>query len=82
MTIVPEGNAHMRPDFDSWEWRHAIDHRNKYLPNVPIYDELPEGWKVIKNTLTQPTGTCWICNGPFFQMRREGKQYKHALMWL
>jgi hypothetical protein len=72
----------MRPDVCSPEWRHTIDNRNRYLPNVPIYDSLPDGWSVIRSTLTQPSGTCWIRNGPFFKLRREGKQYKHALMWL
>jgi hypothetical protein len=72
----------MRPDAGSDEWRHAICHRNRWLPRVPIYDKLPDGWSVITGTLTEPRGTCWIHNGPMFKRRREGKPYKHALMWL
>lgn len=70
----------MRPDWKTW--RHAIDHRNRWLQGIPIYDSLPDGWHVIPGTLTEPRGTCWIANGTPFQCRREGRPYKHALMWL
>ena len=67
----------MRPDVWTDEWRHAIDHRNRWLPDTPIYDGLPKGWHIISGTLTQPRGTCWIGNGSRF----DGT-YRHALMWL
>lgn len=67
----------MRPDVWTDGWRHAIDQRNLWLPNVPIYDELPKGWHIVKGTLTQPRGTCWIGKGSRF-----GGTYRHALMWL
>lgn len=65
--------------------RHCVEYRNRWHPNVPIYDALPEGWHVIHGTLTQPTGCVWICNGPFF-LRDGGKvrrnaEYRAVLMW-
>lgn len=77
MTIVSERGTRMRPDLDSREWRHAIDQRNRYLPNVPIHDKLPDGWRVMEGGTTQPRGTCWIATGSLFS-----HTYKHALMWL
>lgn len=79
---LPVTGGDMKPDFGSQEYRYVISYRNRYLPNVPIYDKLPEGWSVIRGTTTQPRGTCWINNGPFFKLRREGMAYKSALMWL
>lgn len=67
----------MRPDFGSKEHRHAIEYRNRWLPRVPIYDSLPDGWRVLEGTLTQPRGTCWIATGSLFN-----HTYRHALMWL
>lgn len=67
----------MRPDPSSKEWRHVIEYRNRWLPNVPIYDSLPNGWRVVFGAMTQPRGTCWIAKGSRF----DGT-YKHALMWL
>jgi len=75
-TNAKERNS-MRPDFDSTEWRHAIDHRNRWLPNVPIYDRLPDGWRVMEGAMTQPRGTCRIATGSLFS-----GTYRHALMWL
>lgn len=67
----------MRPEVGSREWRHAIDRRNKYFPGVPIYDSLPEGWRILEGAMTQPRGTCWIAKGSMFS-----GTYQHALMWL
>lgn len=67
----------MRPDVCSSEWRHTIDSRNRYLQDVPIYDSLPDGWRILKGAMTQPRGTCWIARGSRF-----GGTYRHALMWL
>ena len=67
----------MRPDACSAEWAHAIEYRNRWLPNVPIYDSLPNGWRVVFGSMTQPRGTCWIAKGSMF----DGT-YRHAMMWL
>lgn len=67
----------MRPDLGSAEWEYAIERRNRWLPNVPIYDSLPNGWRVVIGAMTQPRGTCWIARGSRF-----GGTYRHALMWL
>lgn len=53
---------------------------------VRVYKHLPEGWRVLKGTLTQPVGTEWASNGePVFKRGRDGKmhknpKYKHALV--
>lgn len=65
--------------------RHCVEWRNRWHPNVPIYDALPEGWRVIHGTTTQPTGCVWIENGAFF-LRRDGKltrnpKHRAVLMW-
>ena len=67
----------MKPEVGSKEWRHVIGQRNKYLPRVPIYDRLPDGWRILEGAMTQPRGTCWIAKGSRF----DGT-YRHALMWL
>lgn len=72
----------MKPEVWSDEWKRTITQRNRWFEGVPIYDKLPDGWRVIEHTLTEPSYTCWIQNGSFFGMIREGKPYKQALMWL
>lgn len=67
----------MKPDFGSEEYRHVMRYRDRWLPRVPIYDRLPDGWRVLDGTLTEPDGTCWIAKGSRF-----GGTYRHALMWL
>ncbi len=53
---------------------------------VRVYKHLPEGWKVLKGTQTQPAGTAWASNGePLFKRGEDGKlhknpRYKHALV--
>lgn len=53
---------------------------------VRVLKHLPEGWKVLKGTLTQPVGTVWAANGePVFRRGKDGKlhknpKYKHALV--
>lgn len=74
----------MRPK-EEWVARHCVEYRNRWHPNVPIYDELPEGWRVIHGATTQPTGCVWIENGVFF-LRSDGKlvwnpNYRAVLMW-
>lgn len=55
----------------------AIAYRDRWHPDVPILDHLPEGWRVVKGTLTNPCGTCWVARGSRFN-----GTYQHALMWL
>lgn len=45
-------------------------------------EEMPEGWKVIKGTLTQPRGYVWISNGKsLFEKDSNGdKVYRQALI--
>lgn len=53
---------------------------------VRVYKHLPEGWKVLKGTQTQPVGTVWASNGePVFKRGKDGKlhknpKYKQALV--
>lgn len=58
---------------------HAVAHRNRWLPNVPIYDEVPDGWHVVKGTTTQPRGCVWIANGAPFVHDGEGWHFNHKL---
>ena len=45
---------------------------------VRVYKHLPEGWKVLKGTLTQPVGTAWASNGePVFRRGKGGKLHKN-----
>lgn len=55
----------------------ALEHRDRWLPGVPILESLPDGWHVVKGAQTQPNGTCWVAKGSRF----DGT-YQHALMWL
>ena len=32
-------------------------------PKVVKLESLPEGWRVMKGTFTQPNGWVWACNG-------------------
>lgn len=45
-------------------------------------EEMPEGWKVIEGTLTQPRGYVWISNGQslFARDKNGNKLYKQALI--
>ena len=61
----------------------------KYKTNgkeVRVYKNLPEGWSVIKGTMTQPKGTVWIKKGSLFKKDgksgeyRKNKDYKQALL--
>lgn len=45
---------------------------------VRVYKHLPEGWRILKGTLTQPVGTEWASNGePAFKRGRDGKMHKN-----
>ena len=45
---------------------------------VRVLKHLPEGWKVLKGTLTQPAGTAWASNGePVFRRGKDGKLHKN-----
>ena len=46
------------------------------LPDVPIYDELPEGWADISHIVSAPSGYHWInnCKSIF------SDEYRHALL--
>ena len=74
----------MRPK-EEWVATHCVEYRNRWHQNVPIYDSLPEGWRVIHGTTTQPTGCVWIQNGPFFIREggrvRKNPSYKSVFMW-
>lgn len=43
---------------------------------IPIYDSLPEGWRIKENTNTAPRGYVWIWNAK----SRFGGEYRHGLM--
>lgn len=50
--------------------------------NYPIFEKMPNGWRVINGTLTQPLGTCWICNGEqLFKNGHINKERKTALLF-
>lgn len=42
---------------------------------IPIYDSLPEGWKIRKDSIA-PQDYIWIWNGK----SRFGGEYRHGLM--
>ena len=46
------------------------------LPDVPRYDEMPEGWKEVQGATTAPNGYVWIwnCKSIF------SKEFRHALL--
>jgi len=46
------------------------------LPDVPRYDEMPEGWKKVQGATTAPNGYVWIwnCKSIF------SKEFRHALL--
>ena len=54
-----------------------MKHRN-IPPDVPVYDEMPEGWKEIEGALTAPNGYVWIWNCK----SRFSKEFRHALLKL
>lgn len=31
--------------------------------HIPVYDEIPKGWKILEGALTAPRGYKWITNG-------------------
>ena len=43
---------------------------------IPIYDSLPEGWRIKENTNTAPRGYVWIWNVKSY----FGGEYRHGLM--
>lgn len=43
---------------------------------IPIYDSLPEGWRIKENTNTAPRGYVWIWN----VKSHFGGEYRHGLM--
>jgi len=43
---------------------------------IPIYDSLPEGWRIKENTNTAPRGYVWIWN----VKSHFGGKYRHGLM--
>lgn len=52
---------------------------------IEILEKMPNGWRVLKGTLTQPFGTVWIAAPePLFTHDEAGKivknpKYKHSL---
>ena len=46
------------------------------FPNVPRYDEMPDGWREVKGALTAPIGYVWIWNGKSI----FSDEYRHALL--
>jgi hypothetical protein len=46
------------------------------LPDVPIYDELPEGWADISHIVSAPSGYHWINN----RKSIFSDEYRHALL--
>lgn len=55
--------------------------------NAKILEEMPNGWRVLKGTLTQPCGTVWIATkNPMFTHDEKGKpvinpEYKSCLFF-
>lgn len=43
---------------------------------IPIYDSLPEGWRIKEGANTAPRGYVWIWN----VKSRFGGEYRHGLM--
>ena len=60
---------------------YAEAYRDRYLPDVPILHELPDGWKVDRLANTAPRGTVWVHNGPIFKDGKVNPDYRHALMY-
>ena len=48
----------------------------KRLPDVPIYDDLPEGWADICHIVSAPSGYHWINN----RKSIFSDEYRHALL--
>lgn len=46
------------------------------FPDVPIYDEMPEGWADISHIVSAPSGYHWINN----RKSIFTKEYRHALL--
>lgn len=56
---------------------------------IPIYDEMPEGWKIIKEATTQPLDYEWISNNKsmfsgerkqaLLKVRKENEKSKQLL---
>ena len=46
------------------------------IPNVPIYDEIPEGWADISDIVSAPSGYHWINN----RKSIFSDEYRHALL--
>ena len=46
------------------------------FPDVPIYDELPEGWADISHIVSAPSGYHWINN----RKSIFSDEYRHALL--
>lgn len=42
---------------------------------TPTNDRIPAGWKIVRNTNTNPTGSIWISNGSRFT-----GNYQHKLI--
>jgi hypothetical protein len=58
-----------------------MDHKDKTrikFPDVPRYDEMPDGWRVLHGAMTAPNGYIWIWNGKSVFT----KEYRHALLKL
>lgn len=45
-------------------------------PGIPIYDTMPDGWRVIQGAMTAPNGYVWIYNGKSI----FSKEYRHAYL--
>ena len=48
------------------------------LPNVPIFDDIPEGWADISHIVSAPSGYHWLNN----RKSIFSPEYRHALLKL
>lgn len=44
---------------------------------ITVLKRKPKGWSEIKGASTQPVGSTWIKNGPFFMHTKNGKLKKN-----
>lgn len=45
-------------------------------PKYPVFDKVPDGWKVLNGAVNHPKGLRWISNGK----SRFGGDYERALV--
>jgi hypothetical protein len=65
--------------------RHCLEYCERWHPDTPILEELPEGWHITKGTLTNPSGMVWVNKGPLYVRDGDGwkgnPDFECALMW-